>query len=204
MKIYISSNFKKYFNTHIDFVDHYWIRYFDKKNIFLRSIPNSIKNLNEAIKEKKKIDLIILPGGNNLFGKDKLTKIRLKIEINLIKFGMRNKIPILGICRGMQVLNYYFEGKIKKIKGHMNSKHLINLNTPLFNKSKMMVNSYHNFCIPKKTVSKSFKILAIDQKNNIEMFIHKKYKIIGVMWHPEREKNNKRLNLIIKNLIKKK
>tara|TARA_B100001063_G_scaffold246770_1_gene287516 strand:- start:667 stop:1281 length:615 start_codon:yes stop_codon:yes gene_type:complete len=204
MKIYISSNFKKHFNTYIDFTDHYWIKYFDKKDNFFRLIPNSIKNLNRIIKDKKKIDLIILPGGNDLFGKDKLNKLRLKIEINLIKFGILNKIPILGVCRGMQVLNYHFGGKIKKIEGHMNTKHLINLNNTFFNKSQMKVNSFHNFCIPKKGVSKSFKILGVDQKDNIEMFTHKKYKIIGVMWHPERERNYNRLNLIIKNLIKKK
>ena len=137
MKIYISSNFKKYFNTHIDFVDHYWIRYFDKKDNFFKLIPNSIKNLNEILKDKKKIDLIILPGGNHLFGKDKLSKIRLKIEMKLIKFSILNKIPILGVCRGMQVLNYYFGGKIKKIKGHMKTKHFIYMENSFFNNNQM-------------------------------------------------------------------
>jgi len=55
MKIYISSNFKKYFKTYIDFIDHYWIRYFDKKDNSFKLIPNSIKNLNEIIKDKKKL-----------------------------------------------------------------------------------------------------------------------------------------------------
>ena len=204
MEIYITSNFKKYFNTTIDFVDHYWIKYFNKKNGSFRCISNSIKNLNQLVKDKKKIDLIILPGGNNLFGKDELNRIRLKIEVKLIKFAILNKIPILGVCRGMQVLNCYFGGKIKKIKGHMSSKHLINLNTTIFKKTKMKVNSFHNFCITKKNVSKSFKILGVDEKDNIEMFVHKKHKIIGVMWHPEREKNYNRLDMILKNLIKKK
>ena len=31
MKILISSNIKKYFNTHIDFIDHYWLKYFELK-----------------------------------------------------------------------------------------------------------------------------------------------------------------------------
>ena len=32
-------------------------------------------------------------------------------------------------------------------------------------------------------------MLAIDKSENIEMFISKKNRIIGSMWHPEREKD---------------
>ena len=35
MKILISSNFKKHFNTHVDFIDHYWIDFFEKKKLNL-------------------------------------------------------------------------------------------------------------------------------------------------------------------------
>ena len=44
MEILISSNFKKYFNTHIDFIDHYWTNFFEKKETrFFMLIPNSLK-----------------------------------------------------------------------------------------------------------------------------------------------------------------
>jgi len=33
MKILISSNFKRHFSTYIDFLDHYWLNFFDKKNM---------------------------------------------------------------------------------------------------------------------------------------------------------------------------
>ena len=35
------------------------------------------------------------------------------------------------------------------------------------------------------------------------MFVSKKHKIIGVMWHPEREDNKKILTDLIKKLTKK-
>tara|TARA_B100000029_G_C17429539_1_gene907355 strand:+ start:91 stop:699 length:609 start_codon:yes stop_codon:yes gene_type:complete len=202
MNILISSNFKKHFNTHIDFVDHNWIKYFDKNNHLFYLIPNSIKSSNNLSNNIDKIDLIILAGGNDLFGRDKLTKIRLKTEIKLIKFSIKNKIPLLGICRGMQVINYYFGGRIKKIKGHMRSKSLIYMKTNLFKKSKIRVNCFHNYCISPNIVSNQFEVLATDINNNVEMFKHNKHKIFGVMWHPEREKNFNRLNKIIKKLIK--
>ena len=88
MKIYISSNFKKHFTTHIDFLDHYWINYFDKKNYFFQLVTNSKKNLKKMIKKENKVDLIILAGGNDLFNRDKLSKTRLATELELIKFSV--------------------------------------------------------------------------------------------------------------------
>ena len=113
MNIIISNNYKKYYKTYIDFIDHYWINYFKLKKIFsFFSVPN-INNYKINF-SKKKIKLIILPGGNNVFSKDKISKIRLKIEFNLIKYAIRNNIPILGICRGMQVINLFL--RVDKIK----------------------------------------------------------------------------------------
>ena len=88
MKILISSNFKKHFKTHIDFIDHYWINFSKKRHDFY-VIPNSLKSLNLTLKIKKKIDLIIIPGGNDLFKNDKLTKVRLKVEKELIKYSLK-------------------------------------------------------------------------------------------------------------------
>ena len=48
MNILITSNFKKYYKTYIDFVDHYWINYFEKKNYVFYQLPNS-KKISEKI-----------------------------------------------------------------------------------------------------------------------------------------------------------
>ena len=87
MSIIISSNFKKYYKTYIDFIDHYWINYFKKKRISFYSIPN-ISNYKINF-PKNKIELIILPGGNDLLSKDKISKIRLKVEFKMIKYGIK-------------------------------------------------------------------------------------------------------------------
>ena len=202
MRIFISSYFKTHFKTYIDYLDHYWIRYFEKKKYSFQLIPNSLLNSKNLIDNIKKKDLIILPGGNDIHGKNHLFKTRLKIEKDLLSLSIRKEIPLIGVCRGMQVINNYFGGDIKKIKGHMNTKHPVFIKKSLFEKSKIVVNSFHNYCIPQKNVSKKLEILAIDNQSNIEMFKHRKLKILGVMWHPEREKTLKNLDKIIKELIK--
>ena len=95
-------------------------------NIFLLPINiNPILFLN-----KIKIDGIILGPGEN-------TKLNLKnncikgsvrdlYEFKVIKFAIKKEIPLLGMCRGMQILNLFFGGKIRKIKNHVTKKHQIN------------------------------------------------------------------------------
>ncbi len=198
MSIIISSNYKKHHKTYIDFIDHYWINYFKLKKISFFLIPN-IDNYKENF-SKNQIRLVILPGGNDLCSKDKISKIRLKVEFKLIKYALKNDIPILGICRGMQVINLFFKGKQNKIYGHMRTNHQIYFEKKIFGKKLMYVNSFHNFGIPLKKMSNKFDVIALDGDKNVEIFKHKRKKILGLMWHPERNKTYNQLNLIIKKL----
>jgi len=40
LKIGITSNIKEYYKGYIDFIDHYWLNYFEKKNINYYLVPN--------------------------------------------------------------------------------------------------------------------------------------------------------------------
>ena len=197
----ITSNIKEYYSGYIDFIDHYWLDYFEKKNINYYLVPNKKKLSKKKIKE---INLLIIPGGNDVSNVLKTSKIRNIIEKNLIKICFKKKIPILGICRGAQLLNKSFGGKISKIKKHMRTRHNIFFtNREIIKKNFLNVNSFHNDGIKKNDLSKSFKVLASDKNKNIEMFISTNKKIIGTMWHPEREKSTQLLDTLIKYLNKK-
>jgi len=201
LKIGITSNIKEYYKGYIDFIDHYWLDYFEKKNINYYLVPNKKKLSKKKIKE---INLLIIPGGNDVSNVLKTSKIRNIIEKNLIKICFKKKIPILGICRGAQLLNKSFGGKISKIKKHMRTRHNIFFtNKEIIKKNFLNVNSFHNDGIKKNDLSKSFKVLASDKHKNIEMFISNNKKIIGTMWHPEREKSTQLLDTLIKYLNKK-
>ena len=75
IKIGITSNIKKYYKVYIDFIDHYWINFFEKKKIEYKLIPNS-KYLSEKILNQ--IDILIL-ADNTLFLKKLLFEIKLKL-----------------------------------------------------------------------------------------------------------------------------
>jgi len=155
-----------------------------------------LNTLNFFIKQNTlKIKGILLSGGNNI---DK-NSLRYKIEKRLVDISKNKKIPLLGICHGLQFLNFLERGTLKKIKNHVGVVHKIKSkdNYPL------KVNSFHEYGI--KKLGKNFEIISISYDNQIEAIKHRKYNWLGWMWHPEREKVfNKDLNRIAKLFFNKK
>lgn len=129
-------------------------------------------------------------------------------EIALIKLALANNIPILGICRGLQILNVYFGGSLKIInsdlqhiknqtsdttsndvnKMDLKYKHKIQVkpNTwlaKLLFKSEIEVNSIHRQGIDR--LSPELKSMATAQDETVEIAINLEKKILGIQWHPE-------------------
>lgn len=139
------------------------------------------------------IDGVIFTGGNDLYSIEKIevNKNRDKFEKSILEFCIVKGIPVIGICRGMQMIGEFFGEKLVKVKGHVNTNHDIEIKKDSilgeFLEGIQVVNSYHNYSI--ENVSKDFKISAKTINGDIEAFEHQKYKIFGQMWHPEREKS---------------
>ncbi len=195
----VYNDFKKGYQ---DELTHDVIEYFNKFNISL--IPISNKKYSEKllldIIDNTKAKILILTGGNNI-SKNLNKNNRDILEKKLIKIFLKKRYPILGICRGMQILNVFFNGKISKIDGHVRKNHklIIDKNFDYF--LPKTVNSYHNFAITQKNLSKVFEPIAFDIKGNIESFINIQRKCLGIMWHPERDKRVKKDYKLIKKII---
>ena len=131
-----------------------------------------------------KLDGLILSGGNTLANyadeNDKPENISIErdlFENALLEEAVLNEVPILGVCRGMQVINVFFDGKLNKIKGHAGTRHQLiseELNNDFEFPSE--VNSFHNFSIPRKYLGKNLIPLAHDNEDNIEAFCNPKKK----------------------------
>ena len=138
------------------------------------------KNSNYHLKkwiESHNLGGIVLSGGSDI-GEN---RIRDNSEKYLLKYSLKNNIPVIGICRGMQMIGKFFGIKLKKVKGHVNKDHFV-----YSSKDKVKVNSYHNYSI--KSCPINFKILYKTLDGNIEAMISKNKRIYGCMWHPERNR----------------
>ncbi len=183
--------FGKYKETR-DNIDTRFIYLFQKLNFEPILIPTSIKNIELFIAKMSLDGIILSPGGNPL-----KNDIRKKNEFKIIKYCIKKKIPILGICRGAQIINLYFKGTLKKVKNHVRKNHQIFGN--IIKNKKIKVNSYHDLGFDKKMLGRNLIVNAFSKDQVIECFSHKKFNILGLMWHPER---NKKINLFDINIIK--
>lgn len=110
----------------------------------------------------------------------------------IIHYALKSKKPLLGICRGQQMLNVALGGTLYQDlhelnAGHLeiHSSHMIHMsqNTPFNFEKEISVNSYHHQAI--KNLSKDLEVLGKHADGMIEMVIHKELPAFAVQWHPE-------------------
>lgn len=156
-------------------------------------IPNSPYRIADKLKSLK-VNGVILSGGND-WGK---APNRDKTEAGIVKYCLKHKVPLLGICRGMQVINLVTGGHLNKnIKSsspenHVACTHAINIwpDSPVNIKGigrGIKVNSFHDQGITAADISKEFKAFAVTDGGVVEGIFHKTKPVIGIQWHPERK-----------------
>ena len=166
----------------------------------------------EVIKEQVKyFDGLILSGGGdpdpNLYGEDCLQELgditpeRDAFELAILEEFLKTKKPILGICRGLQLMNVFYGGTlyqdIKYVDTNIQHKqkwladlptHDINIleNNILFEifGKKARTNSFHHQMI--KDLGRELTSIATANDGVIEAIQNKNYPFFyGVQWHPE-------------------
>jgi putative glutamine amidotransferase len=125
------------------------------------------------------VDAVLLSGGSDIGD----IKERDITEKYLLSWAEKYRKPVLGICRGMQMMGIYAGAKLIKTDGHVKTRH--QLHNKKSHPLPESVNSYHNFVL--EGCPDAFQILAESEDGNIELIRHKELPWEGWMWHPERE-----------------
>ncbi len=137
------------------------------------------------IKKKKYDKIIISPGPG-----DPSDEAYFGVCKDVIK-KMDKRVPILGVCLGMQGIAYIFGGKIVKAKIPMHGKgSTITHNAKgLFENlpQDIEVMRYHSLVVEKKSLPKCLEVTSItkDSQKEIMGLRHRIYPIEGVQFHPE-------------------
>lgn len=176
-------NDKNKYGVLVDSLENTYFNYLNKFKINLIPIPNNPNSINSYF--KLPIERIILSGGNDI----ESSKKRDETETKLLDFAVQNKIPVLGICRGMQYINIFFGGSLSYISNHVATNHKVKIENSYFN-----VNSYHNMGVKEKDLALRLKAFAKTNEGIIEGIYHPFLPIAGIQWHPERNSPNKDIN----------
>lgn len=130
-------------------------------------------------------------------------ELRDKMECSLLKMAFERDMPILGICRGIQIINAYLGGDLYQdlptefditVEHHMKPPydrpaHEVEvmpdtLLAKIIGTGRHEVNSYHHQAI--RTPADAVTVMAVSEDGLIEAIsVNEKSFAVGVQWHPE-------------------
>ena len=160
----------------------------------------------------EKLDGLLIPGGADvnplLYGEEAVPQVTMArsaddtFEFAMIHAMAKLNKPILGICRGVQVINTAFGGTLwqdipsqyetnichRQSGPRYEAFHYVNLEkgtrmADIFGLDKLAVNTYHHQAV--KDVAEGFQVCGRANDGLIEAIEHKEKYIMGVQWHPE-------------------
>lgn len=149
-----------------------------------------------------KYDALLLPGGGDIepwryhqenAASHALEPERDEEELFLLERFINTGKPVLGICRGMQVLNVFFGGTLfQDISGHsvengVDRLHPVHTAPSLLADclgSDCVINSAHHQAVDQ--LGSDLLVLQWAPDGIIEAIQHRELPVLGVQWHPER------------------
>jgi putative glutamine amidotransferase len=172
-----------------DCLDQAWSRLFSSLGLDLVPVPNTLYDV-AGWARRHALEGLVLSGGNDLAhlpGATKTAPERDACERELLSWASSVKLPVLGVCRGMQIINCYLGGSLSPVDGHVATLHRVSpLNDAVLFKHYGMINSYHDWGIDFAGLAAGLQATVLAEDNTIEAFRHDSLPWFGVMWHPER------------------
>lgn len=135
------------------------------------------------------LDALLLSGGNDIADQGESTSVapeRDETERKLLRWAAQRMVPVLGVCRGFQMMNVHLGGRLVRAQGHVGTVHATRA---LCDDGRLPagVNSSHDWAITRETLAGELDPLAVAEDDTIEFAHHRRLPWLGIMWHPERK-----------------
>jgi N5-(cytidine 5'-diphosphoramidyl)-L-glutamine hydrolase len=161
-----------------DCLDQAWTRFLAACGLLPLLLPNVTKAA-LALCEGVSIGGLLLTGGNDLAQLGGDAPERDAVENALLDLAQRRGFPVLGVCRGMQVIQQRFEIPLQRVEGHVAEHQVIEMEAETAE-----VNSYHRFGALESRPP--LDVWAHSADGVVKAVRHSAQPLMGIMWHPER------------------
>ncbi|CAA7623880.1 gamma-glutamyl-gamma-aminobutyrate hydrolase family protein [Magnetospirillum sp. SS-4] len=143
------------------------------------AVPVPVPNHPEALPDwlaALSPDAVILSGGNDIGAIPE----RDAAEARLLAYARDGRMPLLGLCRGMQMMAHWAGTALVPVSGHVGGRHRLAAGG-----WPVEVNSFHNFALA--DCPPGYEVAARSGDGAIEAIRHRTLPWEGWMWHPERD-----------------
>ena len=174
-----------------DALDQRWARLLVLLGFWPVPLANAVEEVGSYV-DALLLDGVILTGGNDIVGTkggSEFAPERDLFERRLLDVCGVVGLPLLGVCRGMQLMNIHYGGMLERLGQHAGGRHSVTTAAPGLTDwpERLTVNSFHNFGVLESGRSGSLTPIAWAEDATIEAVEHKTLRQVAIMWHPERE-----------------
>lgn len=161
-----------------DCLDQAWPRFLAACGILPLPLPNVVE-VALAMCGNSELAGVVLTGGNDLASLGGDAPERDATENALLDAAELRGLPVLGVCRGMQLIQQRCAVPLDRVEGHVTRRQTIRIDG-----EPAEVNSYH--CFGARESRPPLETWAIAPDGVIKAVRHMARPTIGIMWHPER------------------
>lgn len=163
-----------------DAISQDWQRLFSQYGMTPILVPNAMGEIGDYFKFGALG--LLLTGGEDL-GPANAPTLRDRTETLLLEGAMKRSLPVFGTCRGLQLINSHFGGRITR---ELSEEHVGEHEVLLDGQRTIRVNSFHNQGVLADDLATDFAPFAATGSGVIEAIRHRSLPITAVQWHPER------------------